>query len=253
MFKNAIVRTPCSGIVKGLTSVNLGKPDYRKALKQHLKYIEALESCGVKVRVLDPEPGYPDSTFIEDIALCTMKVAVVTNPGASTRKGEIEGIRQILEEYFDNIDEIISPGTVEAGDVMMVNDHFYIGLSKRTNIRGASQLLKILNEYSMTGSMIPLATMLHLKSGVSYLGNNTLLLGGEFKVRKELAGFNKIEIDDDEIYAANSLWINGKILLPDGFPKTRKKIENAGFETIALDVSEFRKVDGGLSCLSLRF
>jgi dimethylargininase len=95
--------------------------------------------------------------------------------------------------------------------------------------------------------------MLHLKSGVSYLENNIMLVCGEFKSKPEFAGYNRIEIDDDESYAANSLWINDKILIPEGFPRTREKIEKAGYETITLDVSEFRKVDGGLSCLSLRF
>jgi dimethylargininase len=95
--------------------------------------------------------------------------------------------------------------------------------------------------------------MLHLKSGVSYLENNIMLVCGEFKHNKEFTGFDRIEVDEDESYSANSLWINGKVLVPEGFPKTLKKIEEAGFDTIVLDVSEFRKVDGGLSCLSLRF
>ena len=253
MFKNALVRIPCPDITKGLTSVNLGKPDYHKALEQHLKYIDTLKSCGLTVRILDADTRYPDSVFIEDIALCTSKAAVITNPGAPSRKGELEGIRQILEESFENIEEIIQPGTLEAGDVMMVNDHYYIGISNRTNIEGAKQLTNILRKYSMTGSMISLEKMLHLKSGASYLENNTILVCGEFKNKDEFAGFNKIHVGDVESYAANSLWINGKVLVPDGFPKTKKKIEEAGYETIVLDVSEFRKVDGGLSCLSLRF
>lgn len=95
--------------------------------------------------------------------------------------------------------------------------------------------------------------MLHLKSGASYLDKNIMLVAGEFKTETQFRNFSLIEVDDDEIYAANSLWINGKVIVAEGFPRTRKKIEKAGFETLALDVSEFRKVDGGLSCLSLRF
>ena len=137
--------------------------------------------------------------------------------------------------------------------MMKAENCYYIGISKRTNNEGAGQLIQILKKKKMTGVRVPLQKMLHLKSGVSYLGNNILLVCGELKVRKEFAGFDRIEVDEDESYAANSLFINGKVLIPEGFPKTRRKIENAGLETIVLDVSEFRKVDGGLSCLSLRF
>jgi dimethylargininase len=136
---------------------------------------------------------------------------------------------------------------------MMVGDRFYIGISGRTNNNGADQLIGILGKHDMSGIKVRLEKMLHLKSGVSYLENNTMLVCGEFKDNKEFSGFARIEVDDDEAYSANSLWINGKVLVPEGFPKTLYKIEKAGFETIVLDVSEFRKVDGGLSCLSLRF
>ena len=130
---------------------------------------------------------------------------------------------------------------------------YFIGISSRTNSAGAEQLIKILNKYGMEGITIPLKSMLHLKSGVSYLENNNLLVAGEFANNKEFPNFNRILVKPDELYAANSLWINDKVIVPEGFPETRKKIEKAGYETIVLDVSEFRKVDGGLSCLSLRF
>jgi len=253
MFKNAIVRIPCRNIVDGLTSSDLGKPDFSKALDQHSRYVEALIKTGLEVKILPHNDLFPDSTFIEDVALCTSSFAVITNPGAESRKGETAGIRQVLSEFYDNIEEISAPGTLEAGDVMMAGNHFYIGISKRTDENGAGQLIKILNKHGMKGSKIPLKHMLHLKSGISYLENNIILAYGELIKRDEFAHFDKIEIDQDESYAANSLWINGKVLVPEGFPRTRKKIENAGFETIILDVSEFRKVDGGLSCLSLRF
>ena len=162
-------------------------------------------------------------------------------------------MRQVLEEFYTNVDEIRLPGTLEAGDVMMAGNHFYIGISRRTNIEGAEQLIRILKTYGMTGSKVPLEKILHLKSGVSYLEKNNLLVSGEFIMNKEFARFNRIEIDEEESYAANSLWINGRVLVPAGFPKARKKIEDQGYETIILNVSEFQKIDGGLSCLSLRF
>jgi len=114
-------------------------------------------------------------------------------------------------------------------------------------------MVHILQKHGMRGIKVPLYKMLHLKSGVSYLENNNLLVAGEFIGNKKFDRFNRILIEDNESYAANSLWINGTVLVPEGFPKTRQKIEKAGYNTIVLDVSEFRKIDGGLSCLSLRF
>ncbi len=162
-------------------------------------------------------------------------------------------MRNVLTKYYSSIEEILFPATLEAGDVMMAGSHFFIGISERTNSEGADQLIKILNKNNFNGSKVLLKKMLHLKSGVSYLENNNMLVCGEFIKTKQFESYNRITIDDDESYAANSLWINGKVLVPEGFPKTRKKIEKAGYETIILNVSEFRKIDGGLSCLSLRF
>jgi dimethylargininase len=252
-FHNAVVRIPCPETVNGLSTANLGKPDLEKALRQHSKYNEVLKNCGLVVKVLGPDNRFPDSVFIEDVALCTPACAIISNPGAPTRRGEISGIRQVLQEFYTDIGEIVSPGTLEAGDVMMVSTHYFIGISGRTNTTGADQLIGILKSHGYSGSKVPLKMALHLKSCTSYIENNNMLVTGEFRDRKEFAGFNRIVVDDDEKYAANSLWINGKVLVPEGFPKTRSKIDKAGYETIVLDVSEFRKLDGGLSCLSLRF
>ena len=136
---------------------------------------------------------------------------------------------------------------------MMVGNHYYIGISERTNHKGADQLMRILDQYGMSGSKIPLHTMLHLKSGVSYLENNQLLVSGEFVDHPVLAGFEQMVVEPGESYAANSLWVNSRVLVPAGFPKTLEMIKQAGYDTRVVDVSEFRKLDGGLSCLSLRF
>jgi dimethylargininase len=253
MFKNAIVRIPCHQITDGLTTSGLGIPEYTKAIKQHSAYIEILRGLGLSVNVLPANDSFPDSTFIEDVALCTTACAVITSPGALSRRGETEEMHKILSSYFKNIEKITLPGTIEAGDIMMTGEHFFIGLSGRTNNEGADQMIHILEKYGLTGSKVLLRNMLHLKSGVSYLENNNMLVCGEFIKNDSFKKYNRIVIDEDESYAANSLWINGKVLVPEGFPKTREKIENAGYETFVPDVSEFRKVDGGLSCLSLRF
>jgi len=252
-FTRAIVRKPCPEIVHGITSANLGKPDFGRVMEQHQDYVEALEQCGFRVIVLISDSRFPDSAFIEDVALYTSACAIITNPGVVSRKGEKDGMREVLSEFYQDIEEIRSPGTLEAGDVMMVDAHVYIGISKRTNRDGAEQLIGILDKYGLTGSTVPLKTVLHLKTGVSYLEQNNLLVCGEFIDCKDFDPFNRIEVPAYESYAANSLWINGTVLVPKGFPVTLAKIEKAGYPIIEMDVSEFQKLDGGLSCLSLRF
>lgn len=253
MFKTAIVRTPCEEMIHGISSASLGKPDYKLALKQHAAYVEALRSCGLEVSILEPDSRYPDSTFVEDVALCSSRFAVLTNPGARSRNGEKMEMAPVLASFFSLVERIESPGTLDAGDVMMVGDHFYIGISERTNHQGADQLIHILEKHGKTGEKVPLKEMLHLKTGVSYLENNHMLVFGEFCQHEAFTPFDKIVVEEAESYAANSLWINGTVLVPLGFPGTLKKIKEAAFPTLEVDVSEFRKLDGGLSCLSLRF
>lgn len=252
MFKRAIVRTPGKNVIDGLTTAKLGRPDYNKALVQHARYIDALKECGLEVQVLSEDERFPDSTFVEDAALLTKDCAIITNPGAISRRGEIAEIKNVLEGEFANIEEVHGPGTVEAGDIMMVGTHFYIGLSERTNAAGAQQVIKFLGKYGMTGSVVRVESVLHLKTGVSYLEHNNLIANSEFLSKKEFKDFNILKIADDESYAANCIWVNDRVLIPEGFPKARKTIEDAGYKVIEIDVSEFRKIDGGLSCLSLR-
>lgn len=253
MFKKAIVRKPGRNLLNGITTANLGIPNYSLATYQHQKYIDALKECGLTVTTLEADEDFPDSIFVEDAALLTPQCAIITNPGAIERKGEIIEMKNVVQRFYSNLEMIEEPGTLEAGDVMMIGTHFYIGLSKRTNDAGARQLIKILNKYGMTGSTVSLLNSLHLKSDISYLENNNLLLAGKSINKNDFKNFNIIQVDEDESYAANSLWINNKVLVPKGFLKTKKKIERLGYLTIEVDVSEFQKLDGGLSCLSLRF
>ena len=252
-FTKAIVRKPCPEMVHGITSANLGKPDFALALEQHNNYISALKECGLNVTVLEALTDFPDSTFIEDVALCTSEFALITNPGAPERNGEKSSIREPLLKFFSVIEEINPPGTLDAGDVMMAGNDFYIGISERTNNEGAEQLINILQKYGMAGTKVPLSTMLHLKTGLSYLEKNNLLVSGEFINNPAFKNFSRIIVDEEESYSANSLWVNGKVIVPKGHPNTKSQIENAGYTTIEIDVSEFQKLDGGLSCLSLRF
>jgi len=253
MFTRALVRRPCENMIHGLTSAHLGKPDFGRALAQHAAYVGVLRDCGLEVTVLEADNDYPDSTFIEDTALLVPGCAVITRPGAPSRRGETASVEEALKPFFDTIAHITAPGTVDAGDIMMVGSHFYIGLSRRTNREGAAQMAAILEKHGLTASTVPLRDFLHLKSGVACLENNTLVAAGEFVAHPAFQNYRILAADDNERYAANCLWINGRVLVAEGFPETRSIIEAAGFETISLEVSEFRKIDGGLSCLSLRF
>lgn len=253
MFKNAIVRKPCPEMIHGLTAATLGKPDYQLALIQHSKYIEALQACGLQVHMLEPDSRYPDSTFVEDVAICTPECLILSNPGAPSRNGERLEMKGVLHSFFNTIEFIHSPGTLDGGDVMKTGNHFFIGISARTNLEGADQLIRILEKYRLSGEKVPLSEMLHLKSGVSYIEQENMLVISELANHPAFKGYHRIIVDQDEAYAANSVWINGTVLIPSGFPKTRVKIEQAGYRTFTVEVSEFQKLDGGLSCLSLRF
>lgn len=256
MFKNILVRTPGRSIVHGITSApELGTPDYDNALAQHAAYIEALKSCGCEVEVLPPLEDFPDSCFVEDVAVLTPNVAIVTRPGAPTRQRESEVITETLKKYYpeDKIKSIKSPGTLEGGDVMMVGNTFYVGASARTNEEGIRQFLDILNEAGHEGVVVPLKEVLHLKTGVNYIEEGHLLVSGEFVDQPLFKNFTCHPIPQGEDYAANCIWVNDRVIVPKGYPKTRALVESLGFPVLTVDTSEFRKIDGGLSCLSLRF
>lgn len=255
-FTHAIVRRPAKSMTEGITSApELGKPDYDLALKQHDDYIEALEKCHVDVTVLPALEAYPDSCFVEDPAVITRVGAIITNPGAASRNGEKNEIEPAIRRFFDDehIAHIEGPGTLDGGDVMMVGNHFYLGRSARTNEEGIRQFIEILERWELSGSEVPLDHVLHLKTGVNYIENDTMLVSGEFVEKTDFCRFRKIEIPEDEAYAANCIWMNGIVIVPDGYPTVLERIQDAGYETMTVDTSEYRKLDGGLSCLSLRF
>jgi dimethylargininase len=253
MFSNAIVRIPGKSMIQGLTTANLGHPDYNKAIEQHQSYINTLKKCGLEVIVLPPDENFPDSTFVEDTALLTPHCAIIMNPGAASRKGEVFEITETIRLFYSKLEFIKDPGTAEAGDIMSAGTHYYIGISSRTNECGAKQVINILNKYGMDGSTIQFEKALHLKTGLAYLEKNNLLVSGEFLTKSEFEPFNKIEIPENESYAANCIWVNNTVIIPAGYPNTKQKILDAGYSIKETDVSEFQKIDGGLSCLSLRF
>ena len=256
MFKNVIVKRPCKAMVEGITSApELGKPDYTLALKQHDAYVEALKKCGVKVTLLQADEAFPDSCFVEDTAVLTRKCAIITNPGAASRNEEIKAMIPVIRQFYpeDLIEYIKAPGTLEGGDVMMVGDHFYVGRSARTNEEGIRQFVEILNKYGLSGSEVPLTEVLHLKTGVNYIENNTMLVSGEFLHKEDFKKYEKITVPAEEAYGANCIWVNDFVIVPEGYPTVLESVQKAGYQTIIVDTSEYRKLDGGLSCLSLRF
>lgn len=253
MYTHAILKKPCHSLKDGLTTASLGEPDFDLACAQHTAYTEALIKAGLEVTMLEADEGYPDSVFVEDVALCLADCAIATHPGAPSREGEVDHVRRVLHQYFDKVHHITAPGTLDGGDVLEVEDHYYIGLSQRTNQEGADQLIQILNYFGATGSVVPFEDFLHLKSGVSYLGDDVLLVAEQFERLPSFAAFERLVVPADEAYAANAVRVNDYVLVAAGFPATHDLLSGAGYNLITLEMSEFQKVDGGLSCLSLRF
>lgn len=255
-FNHVIVKRPCRALTEGITSgLYPGKPDYELALRQHDAYIAALKQCGVDVTVLPADEAYPDSCFVEDPAILTRSCAIITNPGAPTRKGEVPAILEAVKQFYpeEKIEFIHDPGTLEGGDVMMVGDHFFVGRSARTNEEGILQLTAILAKYGMTCSEVPLTEVLHLKTGVNYLENGNMLVSGEFVDKPDFAAYHRVQIPEEEAYAANCIWVNDTVIVPEGYPAVLAAVQSLGYKTLTVDTSEYRKIDGGLSCLSLRF
>lgn len=255
-FTRAIVRPPGKNFSDGLTSVDLGKPDFSTALKQHDNYCEALRECGLEVLTLLPSVQYPDSTFVEDTVVLTKRVAILTNPGAESRAGEVELIKDEVSLSFGEVRSIESPGTLDGGDICEAGDHFFIGISARTNEEGARQLAGILTEFGYTSEFVDvrkIQSILHLKSGLSYIGDNRLVVINELGGEACFENYELIEVSREESYAANCVRVNEFVLVAEGFPEFAEQLATRNIKTISLDMSEFQKMDGGLSCLSLRF
>lgn len=252
MFTHAITRLPGANFADGITTSTLDRPGYTLILQQHQAYRQVLVDLNLEVIVLPAEPGFPDAYFVEDPAIVTPRLAVIARPGAPSRQGEEQTLEPVLQQFL-TIARINPPGTLEGGDVLFIEDTVIIGISVRTNKEGAAQLSALLGAAGYTCVTVPVPAGLHLKSSVSYIGKNTVVITELLASHPIFTQYEKIILDPDEAYAANTLWVNDTLLMPKGFPKTYVRLSSLGTPIIELDVSEVQKMDGGLTCMSLRF
>ncbi len=256
-FTRAIVRPPAPNFAGGLTTVDLGSPNFARALEQHARYCDALVRNGCELITLDADDRFPDSTFVEDTALILPGVgAILTRPGAESRAGEVEAIRPAISMHFATLAEISAPGTLDAGDVCETEHDVFIGLSARTNASGAEQLAEWLASHGRQSTIVDIRDtpgILHLKSGVTALGDGQLLSIDALVSHAAFRDYDIVCTPSGEEYAANCVRVNDVVFLAEGFPHTRAMLRGLGYTLELLDMSEFEKMDGGLSCLSLRF
>ena len=201
---------------------------------------------------MEPDDAYPDATFVEDTAIVTARGAILTRPGAPSREGEVHSMAKCLRQFHADLCVIAAPGTVDGGDICDADGHFLIGVSARTNEHGAHQMAQHLRRLGYTSSLVDIRAnpaLLHLKSGVAYLGEGLWVADGGIA----LDARDPILVPRSEAYAANCVRVNGAVLVAAGYPRTSAALASRGCRVVPLEMSEFRKMDGGLSCLSLRF
>jgi dimethylargininase len=256
-FTRAIVRPPAETFADGLTSVTLGMPDVALATAQHAAYCAALERHGVRVTSLAADAAYPDSTFVEDTALIVPGAgAILARPGAASRAGEVTAIGDALASEFSTLAHIEPPGTLDAGDICEAGDAVFIGLSHRTNDAGAAQLSAWLAAHGWRSHLVDIRgidSILHLKSGMSAIAPTTLVCIEALAAHPAFAGYDLIRVPAGEEYGANCVRVNDVVFVSEGQPQLDARLRARGFTLEVLAMSEFRKMDGGLSCLSLRF
>lgn len=256
-FTKAIVRPPANNFAEGLTTACLGAPDVELALAQHAAYCRALERNGCTLTTLPADARYPDSTFVEDSALILPgRDAILTRPGAGSRAGEVAAIKPCILREFPAAAEIVAPGTLDAGDVCEAGNHVFIGLSHRTNAEGARQLSAWLSSFGVQATTVDIRNVpgiLHLKSGVVAIEEHRLVAIPALASHSVFAGFEVLSVAAGEEYAANCVRVNDVVFVAAGYPHTHAQLRAYGYTLEVLDMSEFERMDGGLSCLSLRF
>ncbi|MGA8533665.1 MAG: arginine deiminase family protein [Candidatus Tumulicola sp.] len=255
-IRRAIVRSPARNFGDGITTAALGTPSFEKACEQHAAYCDVLKAAGAAVIALAPDAEHPDAHFVEDAAIPIGGRVIVTRPGARSRRGESDALHEPLARYFDVIERIVAPGTVDGGDVCEAGERVCVGISHRTNRAGARQLRRSIESAGRRCVLVDIRDLpgiLHLKSGMAYLGDGCFAAVDALLPRLDLPPDRVVRVTPGEEYAANCVRVNDVLLVASGHPHLLADFARLGYATVALDVSEFRKMDGGLSCLSLRF
>ena len=249
----AITRQVCAAIGEcELTHLPRVPIDFARATAQHHAYEQALVTLGCQVLSLPAQLTQPDSVFVEDAAIVLDEIAIVTRPGAPSRRPETTSIAEALTAYR-RIWFVEAPGTLEGGDVLRLGKHLFVGVSGRTNQSGIMQLRAVGWEHGYTVMAVPVAGCLHLKSAVTQVGDRTLLINPGWVDPSQFGEFDVIEVDPDEPYAANGLLVGDRLLYPSSFPRTRARLEAGGIAVVPVDVSELQKAEGAVTCCSLIF
>lgn len=236
-----------------LSFVDRSPIDVARAREQHEAYRRALESLGCEVIALPAQDAMPDAVFVEDVAVVVDEVAVMTRPGAESRRGEGATVAEVLGRHRE-LRAIQAPGTIDGGDVMRVGRNVYVGQAARTNAEGIAQLATHLAPFGYTVQAVPTRECLHLKSAVTQVGEDTLLIQPRWVDREPFAGYRLIEVDPSEEHGANALRIGAAgVIQPSSFPLTRGRLERAGIHVVAVDLSELQKAEGATTCCSIVF
>jgi dimethylargininase len=235
-----------------LTHLEREPIDVELAREQHRRYEESLVALGCEIRRLPVEPDLPDSVFVEDLAVVLDELAIVTRPGSESRRAERPSVTEGLAPYRRSV-RIESPGTLDGGDVLRSGRTLFVGRSSRTNDAGVEQLRAVSTELGYTVKPADVTGCLHLKSAVTAVGHDTVLLNGKWIDADAFAHLDRIDVDPDEPHAANALWVEGTVVYPSAYPRTRRRLEARGIDVEAIDVSELAKAEGGVTCCSLIF
>ncbi|MEO6299924.1 MAG: arginine deiminase family protein [Paracoccaceae bacterium] len=254
-FTHAITRLPATSIIQGLRAVDTGTPSLQLMKSHHADYISALHSTGAKIIELSALEPYPDSVFVEDTALCLPEGAVVMRPGAPSRLGEAAEMALHLIALYDEVKYITGPDSfIEGGDILTTETEILIGRSARTNAEGIAELTRLVEPWGhKVREVFTPPGVLHFKTDCSLLDEETILSTERLAASGCFAGYNVIFTAEGEEASANSIRFNDLVLAPKGFPRTRDALDKAGFTVREIGNSECSKLDGGMSCLSLRF
>jgi dimethylargininase len=252
-FTHALVRYPTSNMGDGLTTQQLGAPDFARAMQQYSAYLEALHRCGLTITTLPADPTYPDGCFVEDAAIMYRDLVVITQPGADSRLGESASIAEAFKSH--NLIRMTGEGRLDGGDVLFCADRVLIGVSQRTNQEGANQLRNALTDYdsSLKIDFVPFGGVLHLKTGVTELALGVLLHSPMMTADYAFDFAENYDLPLREAHGANVLPINDTLMLMAGYPTVAKLAEKHYPSIVELPMSEFEKMDGSLTCLSLRY